>query len=135
MSFRRRGKLHSKRFYDKTYGGSKKTVAAAIAWRDRTLARVATLSMREFCRQKRSNNTSGVPGVHFLKTERQPMGLWQARIKLPDGRKVHRSFSVRRFGSKQAFKKAVAARKELLLLVDESPYIKHPTAKRFLRPS
>lgn len=50
--------------------------------------------MREFCQQKRSNNTSGVPGVHFLRLKNQPKGIWQARIKLADGRKIHKTFSV-----------------------------------------
>lgn len=48
--------------------------------------------MREFCQQKRANNTSGVPGVHFLRPAKQPEGIWQARIRLPDGRKIHRTF-------------------------------------------
>lgn len=117
--------------------GSRRTeegLAAAIAWRVAMLVRIDTLSRREFCEQKRSNNTSGVPGVHFLKTARQPLGLWQAKIKRPDGRKVHKSFSVRRFGEQRAFRMAVAARMEMLLLIDAVPYIKHPTAKRFLTP-
>ena len=38
--------------------------------------------------QVRSNDTSGMPGVHFLKSDQQPQGIWQAIIKLPDGKKV-----------------------------------------------
>lgn len=77
------------------------------------------------------NNTSGVPGVHFLKSLRQPRGYWQARIRLSNGRKVHRSFSVLRFGEREAFRRAIAARKELLVLVDDWPFLYNATAKKF----
>jgi hypothetical protein len=131
VNFRRRGKLYYKRFYDQKHGGSKNALAAAMDWRDRNLAQAEVLTHREFCQQKRSNNTSGVAGVHFLKTIRQPGGIWQARIKLPDGRKIHKTFSVRKFGRREAFKRAVGARADMLLMVEDRPYIKHPTAKRF----
>jgi hypothetical protein len=131
VNFRRRGKLYSKRFYDLKHGGSKKSLTAAIVWRNRSLARAKILTYREFHQQKRSNNTSGVPGVHFLKSTRQPQGVWQARIKLRDGRKIHKTFSVRKFGWQRALERAVAARAKMLFLVEDRPYIKHPTAKRF----
>lgn len=99
-------------------------LAAAIAWRDRSIARSRVLTMREFCQQKRSNNTSGVPGVHFLRPTRLPKGIWQARISLPDGRKIHKTFSVSRYGERRAFDNAVAARRELLRLIDDRPYLK-----------
>ena len=88
------------------------------------------ISLRDFCALKRSSNTSGVPGVHYLRTVRQPSGIWQAWVKLPDGGKIHRSFSVLRFGETEAFRLAVAARAELLQLVAERPYLRHPIAKR-----
>lgn len=81
------------------------------------------------CQQKRSNNTSGVPGVHFLTTTRQPLGYWQARIKTA-GCAIHRTFSVRKFGKRQAFRLAVAARDKLLDMIEDRPYIKNPIAKR-----
>lgn len=130
VDFTRCGKLYSKKFYDQKHGGAKRALAAAITWRDRNLARTKVFTYREFCQQKRSNNTSGVPGVHFLKTARQPHGIWQARIKLANGTKKHKSFSVRKFGHREAFRRAVAARTELLQLVDDRPYLKHSTAKR-----
>jgi hypothetical protein len=131
VSFRRRGKPYEKRFNDLIHGGSKKALAAAIRWRDGRLSRSRVLTLREFCQQKRSNNTSGVPGVHFLTPKRMPQGIWQAKIKLPDGRTLHRTFSVRKFGQREAFKRAVAARAELLYMIEDRPYIKHPTARRF----
>jgi hypothetical protein len=50
---------------------------------------------------------------------------------LPDGTSMTRAFSVRKFGSREAFKRAVAARARMLTLVGERPYLHHPTAKRF----
>ncbi len=131
VNFARRGETHYMRFYDLKHGGADKALAAAVAWRDRQLAATRALTYREFHAQRRSNNTSGVPGVHFLKNARQPEGIWQAKIKLPDGRKVTKMFSVHKFGAEQAFKHAVAARGELLALVDDRPYLYHPTAKQF----
>lgn len=131
VHLRRRGKLYYRRFYDLKFGGSKRARAAAITWRDRVMAAEKVFTHLEFHRQRRSNNTSGVPGVHFLKSPRQPRGYWQARIRLFDGRKVHRSFSVLRFGGREAFRRAVAARKELLALVEDRPFLYNTIAKKF----
>ena len=131
VTLRRRGKLYAKTFPDLKHGGTKKALAAARAWRDRKISGVRALGLREFNALRRSNNTSGVAGVHFLKTRRQPLGYWQAKVKLPGGRKIHRSFSVRWFGERQAFRLAVAARAELLLRVENRPYLYDRTARKF----
>lgn len=135
VHFKRRGKLYFRRFYDLKLGGPKKSKAAAIAWRDRALAQAKVLTYREFHQQRRSNNTSGVPGVHFLMPARQPLGIWQARIKLADGRKITRTFSVLKFGERQAYKYAVAARGEMLAQLDDRPYLYDVTAKNFAAKS
>lgn len=130
VHFRRRGRLHYRRFYEPKYGGPRKALHAAIRWRDRELARAKALTFREFHQQRRSNNRSGVPGVHFLRSERQPQGVWQAKIKLPDGRKITKSFSIRKFGRRKAFEQAVDARHDMIALVEDRPYLYHPTARR-----
>jgi hypothetical protein len=112
VSFSRRGRRYHKRFYNRKHGGSKKALATAIAWRDRQLARTRVLTYREFHQQRRSNNRSGVAGVHFLTSPRQPSGAWQAKTKLPNGKKITKSFSVRKFGKREAFRRAVKASKE-----------------------
>ncbi len=131
VHIRRRGKVYFRRFYDLKLGGARKALAAAVQWRDGVLANTRVLTFREFHARRRSNNTSGVPGVHFVKGVRQPLGSWQAKIRLAGGRKVHRSFSVRKFGSRQAFRLAVAARERLLELVADRPFLYSRTAKRF----
>lgn len=113
-----------------TCGGSKNAKAAAIAWRDAQLASIKALTMIDFHQQKRSNNVSGVPGVHFHKIPAQPLGFWQANIKSSDGKRVAKSFSVRKFGEREAFRLAVAARSELLAKVENRPYLYDAAAKR-----
>ena len=130
VHFRRRGELHSRRFYDTTYGGDAPTYRAAKAWRDAQLAAVATFGKLEFCQQKRSNNTSKVPGVHFLTSVKQPLGFWQAKLKLAGQRAVQRSFSVRAHGNRPAYEMAVAARMEMLARHQEEPYLYAGVAKR-----
>ena len=129
--FRRRGKAHIKAFYELKLGGSEKALAAAIKWRDAQLAKTQTLSQREFHQLVRSNNHSGVPGVQFIKPTNQPQGSWQARLKQPDGKELTRTFAVLKYGYEGAFKLAVAARSELLGLVEDKPFLHHPTAKQF----
>ena len=135
VNFSRRGKLYSKSFYDIACGNSKKAKVAAVAWRDRQLAKLRALTLLEFHKQRRSNNASGVPGVHFHKTPAQPLGFWQANIRFQDGKRMAKSFSVRKFGSRRAFDLAVAARSELLAKVEDRPYLYHSVAKRFVTRS
>lgn len=131
VCFRRRGKAHYKAFYDLQSGGPDKALAAATEWRDTQLARTQTLSKREFHQLARTTNRSGVPGVQFIRPKNQPLGSWQARLKLPDGKELTRTFAVLKHGYEGAFALAVAARTELLGLVEDRPYLHHPTAKRF----
>lgn len=135
VTFRRRGRSYARAFYDLKHGGAKKARAAAIAWRDRQLRKAEVLTVREFHEHRRSNNTSGVPGVHFLKTARQPRGAWQAKIKLSNGRKLTKSFSVRRFGARAAFQRAAAACAQMLELVAERPYLYNAMAKKYATAS
>ena len=133
VRFSRRGIMYSKSFYDLACGGSKAAKAQAIAWRDQQLAKLEVLTLVEFHQQKRSNNLSGVPGVHFHKPRRQPLGFWQAKIRLHDGKSVTKSFSVRRHGYEAAFDLAVAARIDLLERVENRLFLRHPVAKRLAR--
>lgn len=66
VHFRRRGKLYAKSFPDLKHGGKREALAAAIAWRDARLDSVEPLTLREFNELRRSNNTSGVAGVHSV---------------------------------------------------------------------
>jgi AP2 domain len=130
VNFSRAGVHYARRFYDPMYGGNEGALAAAITWRDGKLAEVKALSVLGFCQIERSNNTSGMPGVHFLTRNAQPKGFWQARIKLADGTTRTKSFSVLRHGQRKAFRLAVAARREMLRIAQDRPYLYDPLAKR-----
>ena len=132
VAFRRRGMPYYKSFYDVRRGGSRKALRAAIGWRDQQLAQGKTLSLREFRQVKRSDNRSGEVGVIFLRQPGMPRGLWQARMRLPGGRQITRSFGVRKYGGREAFRRAVEARAEMLSLIEDRPFVKHRTAKRFV---
>lgn len=112
-------------------GGSKKALAAAIGWRDDRFAKTMALGKREFHQLVRANNQSGVPGVQFIQPKNQPQGSWQARLKLPDGKELTRTFAVKRYGYDEAFRLAVKARQKLLETIEDKPYLLHPTAKRY----
>ncbi len=125
--------MYSKAFFDLACGGSKEAKAQAVAWRDAQLAQLEALTMVEFRECQRSNNVSGVPGVHFHKTARQPLGFWQAKIRFHDGKSRAKAFSVRLHGYDEAFRLAVAARSELLAQVENRSFLHHPVAKRLSR--
>lgn len=133
VRFSRAGIHYSKSFYDLSCGGSKAAKAQAIAWRDEQLATIKALTLLEFHQQRRSNNVSGVSGVHFHKTPTQPLGFWQANIKNSGGKRVAKSFSVRKYGEREAFRLAVAARCDLLAQIKDRPYLYHAVAKRLAR--
>ena len=130
VSFRRRGKPYTKQFFDLKYAGSKNALRAAITWCHAKLAKLDALTLLEFHQQRRSNNVSGVPGVHFHKTPRQPSGFWQAAIRFQDGKRMAKTFSVLKFGDRRAFRLAVAARSELLARIENRPYVYDSVAKR-----
>jgi hypothetical protein len=109
------------------------TLAAALVWRDEQLAKVAVLTMAEFCGQKCSSNTSGAPGVHFLKCEAQPLGFWQVKLKTGGGKYLSHNFSVLQYGDKEAFDFAVAARQSMLESMEDKPYVHHPTTQKFAK--
>jgi len=128
VNFRRRGKPYAKSFYDLKHGGQDQALAAAIRWRDRALAKTKVLTIREFHAQRRANNTSGAVGVVLIRSVAQPLGAWQALIKLPNGKRMSKSFSILKFGRERAFRLAEQARAHMLTLIDERPYLKDNTA-------
>lgn len=131
VCFRRRGKHYYKTFYDLKLGGSDKAFVAAMAWRDAQLALTPSLGKREFHEMVRSTNHSGVPGVQFIRPKNQPLGSWQARLKLPNGRERTRTFAVLKYGDEGAFALAVAARGEFLSDVENAPFLRSPAAMVF----
>ncbi|XVJ70977.1 MAG: AP2 domain-containing protein [Rhizobacter sp.] len=128
VNFSRNGTMYSKRFCEPMYGCSKGARQAAIAWRDQMLAQIKPMTVIEFSQKVRSNNTSGVPGVTFDKTTRQPEGIWQAGLTLSSGKRLRKSFSVLMHGERRAFELAVQARQVMLDDAQDRPYLHAPFA-------
>lgn len=133
VHFSRNSKRHYKRFYEPMYGGSAKARAAAVAWRDAQLKATKPLTMVEFCQKARNNNTSGVPGVCFMVSKAQPLGFWQAKLKIGGGKYKSKSFSVLQHGERGAYKLAVAARQCMLAEAKDAPYLYDPLAKKMAK--
>lgn len=133
VHIKRNGTPYSKRFYDGKCGGESQAKAQARAWLREIMTRTKAFTNLDFHRQKRSNNTSGVPGVHFLTTQAQPLGVWQARIKIVGTPARHRTFSVKKYGERQAYRLALKARQEMLASIVEKPYLYAETARLFER--
>jgi hypothetical protein len=129
VTISRAGKRYSRSFYDPMYGGSDAAKIVAIDWRDEQLARIAAMSILDFCQLERSNNTSGIAGVHFSTPKRHPEGIWQARLKLAGGPTRTKSFSVRMHGWERARRLAVAARQQMLAEAENRPYVYAREAK------
>jgi hypothetical protein len=133
VNFSRNGKAHCDQFSDLAYGSAAKARAAAVAWRDEQLKTAKPLTLVEFCQKKRSNNTSGVPGVCLMFSARQPLGFWQAKLTIGGGKYKSKSFSVLTHGNEGAYKLAVAARQQLLSDAKDVPYLYDPLAKKLAR--
>lgn len=130
VDFSRHGQHCYSRFYEPMHGGYEAARAAAVAWRDERLVEVKALGILEFCQKRRTNNTSGEPGVHFLTPPAQPEGIWQAKLKLADGTRATKTFSVRRYGHQAAYEMAVAARRGMLQQARDRPYVHDALARQ-----
>jgi hypothetical protein len=74
-----------------------------------------------------------VAGVHFLVSSAQPLGFWQAKLKLAGQRVRYKSFSVLRYGKRRAYEMAVQAREAMLAQADDTPYLYSQVAMRGLK--
>ncbi len=119
VTIQRRGTIHRKLFSDKKHGGKAAAFAAAIPWRDQTIARHPPLPLKQYVTIQRSNNQSGVPGVcrytasgvKSLPSGGQ-LGYWVASWTLTDGQRVRRKFSVKKYGEEKAHSLAIQARQK-----------------------
>jgi len=94
------------------------------------LAAIKALGILEFAELKRGNNTSGVSGVSFTTSTKQPEGIWQARLQFNDGKTQPKSFSVRLHGERRAFALAVKARRQMLAAAEDRAFEHNRLAKR-----
>jgi len=101
-------------FSDSVFGGKKKALAAALAYRDALIKAVPSAEQNLWHRSiVRRNNTSGVPGVGLC---RRPNGTerWVAYWIDEFGVKKSRTFTVNIHGKRKARQLAIAERQRQL---------------------
>ena len=112
----RRGKLHSQYFSDDEYGGKRKAQKAAQDFRDDLEKKLKSYSAKQLSKKKRSNNTSGTPGVRLVKEQdsRWPSeptySYYVAQWSPAKGVRKTKRFSVKKYGKKKALELAIKAR-------------------------
>lgn len=111
VRLQRSGVKYAKYFGDRVYGNSESAFAAARDWREDLLAEIEAVDTARVCTRSRRNR-SGVVGVSKVSviTNGAEYQFWQATWS-PAGR-VRRcvKFSTMRYGEREAFRLAVAAR-------------------------
>lgn len=118
VSLRRKGKMIVKNFPDKKFGGKRKALNEAKAYRDEVLIKYPPISRKQFCSILRRHNTSGIPGVYrYAKRYKLKDGcvkeIWYWEAHWPTGKNESEkaTFSVSNFGEDKAKKLAIQARK------------------------
>jgi hypothetical protein len=123
VTVQRRGAIIVRSFADGIYGGKKKALAAAAAYRDLLLSHHSQFEHQVWVRSRlRKNNTSGIPGVGRYEVLANPKNgrreaFWQASWVNEDGLSRKRKFAVSRYGEHHAKRLAIAERERQLLRV------------------
>jgi len=112
----RRGQMKSQYFADREYGGKKKALTAARAFRDDLEKKLKGYSPAELAQTPRANNTSGVTGVRYVEEtdrrwESQPTyGYYIAQWSPEPGVRKSKRFSIEKYGDDEAMQLAIKAR-------------------------
>jgi hypothetical protein len=91
------------------------------------------MTVLQFAQWPRANNSSGVHGVTFGRSARQPEGFWRAGLTLPDGTRRRKTYSVKCFGHAGAFDLAEQARQNMLMAGEDRVYVYDPVAANVTR--
>jgi len=123
VTVQRRGEIVVRPFADGIYGGKKKALAAAVAYRDILLDQHSPFEHQVWVRTRlRRNNRSGIPGVGRYEVLANPKtgrreAFWQAAWVNEHGLSRKRKFAVSRYGELHAKRLAIAERERQLLRV------------------
>ena len=120
VQVQRHNQVAIKLFSDSVWGGKRKALAAARAWRDEHKQPVAEQAHALWRRNRlRSNNRSGLVGVARYERTAEANGrktggvaFWLAAWVDEHGASRKRKFSVKRWGERGAKQKAIEARKQ-----------------------
>jgi hypothetical protein len=100
----RNGEIHHRHFADSHYGGKTKALRAAMAWRDRSERRLPP-------RQRNAPDARVAPGYGYvkrvdMKRRADVWPVWVAWIRLDGMRAAATSYSIERWGSAGAKRRA-----------------------------
>lgn len=129
VTIQRRKRIVHRHFSDGVHGGKLKALAAAKAYRNQLMNDLRTLSRKEVCEIRKKNNRSGVSGVsrHEApgRTPTSPRHIfWLAQWPIGNGKAKKRKFSVKRYGERGAYLRALKARRHALATLTSEPLVK-----------
>lgn len=114
---RRGGRLRTKLFSDRIYKGKAKALAAAKKYRDDLVDEMAKFA-KPLWRIKRTPRTNtgelGVSKTHYTNRSGKKREVITVTVRSELGKAVNRKFSVDKLGYKEAVKRAVAWRNQVL---------------------
>lgn len=120
VTVQRRGRIYHRHFTDSVYGGKRKALEAAKAYRDTLIATLKPLTRSEYCRIKKKNNRSGISGVTKIDAKQTSRGktyrrqYWLAQWPIGNGKAQQKKFSIKIYGERGAFQRALRARQAAL---------------------
>lgn len=119
MRIQRRNQIHCRHFSDAACGGKRQALQAAKAYRDGLIQQHSPLSRAEFCTIRKKTNRSGVSGVtrHEApgRTPTSPRhSFWLAQWPIGGGKAKKRKFSIKSYGERGAYLRALRARRAAL---------------------
>ena len=123
VTLQRHNDIAVRTFSDAIYGGKRKALKAAEAYRDELLRRYSPYAHAIWIRTRlRRNNTSGIPGVgRYEQVDNRKTGsiriFWLASWVNEQGDSRKRKFAVSYYGERHAKRLAIAERERQLTLV------------------
>jgi hypothetical protein len=120
VTVQRRGRIYHRHFTDSVYGGKQRALGAAKTYRDGLLASLRPFTRPERCRIRKTNNRSGVSGVTRIDTLEKSRGriyprrYWLAQWPIGGGKAQMKKFSIKRYGERGAFQRALQARRHAI---------------------
>ena len=139
VRIQRRHRVVTQHFSDGRYGGRRKALEAATAFRDTIVATHASFTRQAVCSIKKTNNRSGISGVTRIEYYEVNRGrkllrlYWLAQWPTQAGRATTRKFSVRVYGERGAFVRAREARRKALAAFKGRSWIRGYSRRRSTR--
>jgi hypothetical protein len=123
VTVQRRGRIYHRHFTDSVYGGKRKALDAAKTYRDNLIACLRPLTRPEHCQIKKRNNRSGISGVTRIDAKENNRGrvyrrqYWLAQWPIGGGKARQKKFSIKIYGERGAFQRAVRVRRQALQII------------------